>query len=76
MVDQKTDQSKYNDPDDQITDRTGRKILQQIVQQIKEKQCCTQVVIAAITGLSVKDDKNIPIAINTHPSRKKARMDE
>ena len=38
MVDQKTDQSKYNDPDDQITDRTGRKILQQIVQQIKEKQ--------------------------------------
>ena len=41
MVDQKTDQSKYNDPDDQITDRTGRKILQQIVQQIKEKQCCT-----------------------------------
>ena len=35
-----------------------------------------QVVIAAITGLSVKDDKNIPIAINTHPSRKKARMDE
>ena len=32
--------------------------------------------LAAITGLSVKDDKNIPIAINTHPSRKKARMDE
>ena len=28
MVDQKTDQSNYNDPDDQITDRTGRKILQ------------------------------------------------
>lgn len=26
---------------DQITDRTGRKILQQIVQQIKEKQYCT-----------------------------------
>lgn len=75
MVDQKTDQSKYNDPDDQITDRTGRKILQQIVQQIKENNAA-QVVIAAITGLSVKDDKNIPIAINTHPSRKKARMDE
>lgn len=75
MVDQKTDQSKYNDPDDQITDRTGRKILQQIVQQIK-KNNAAQVVIAAITGLSVKDDKNIPIAINTHPSRKKARMDE
>ena len=74
MVDQKTDQSKYNDPDDQVTDRTGRKILQQIVQQIKEN--AAQVVIAAITGLSVKDDKNIPIAINTHPSRKKARMDE
>jgi hypothetical protein len=75
MVDQKTDQSKYNDPDDQITDRTGRKILQQIVQQIKENNAA-QVVIAAITGFSVKDDKNIPIAINTHPSRKKARMDE
>ena len=73
MVDQKTNQSKYNDPDDQITDRTGRKILQQIVQK---KNNAAQVVIAAITGLSVKDDKNIPIAINTHPSRKKARMDE
>lgn len=42
----------------------------------KKKNNAAQVVIAAITGLSVKDDKNIPIAINTHPSRKKARMDE
>lgn len=75
MVDQKTDQSKYNDPDDQITDRTGRKILQQIVQQIKEKQCCTSS-DRCDHRTSVKDDKNIPIAINTHPSRKKARMDE
>ena len=51
------------------------KYCSRMIQQIKENNAA-QVVIAAITGLSVKDDKNIPIAINTHPSRKKARMDE
>ncbi len=72
MVDQQADQSKYNDPDRQVTDRTSRKVLQQIVQQIKEKQRCTSS-DRCDHGTFSQKIKNIPIAINTHPSRKKAR---
>lgn len=70
MVDQKTDQSKYNDPDDQITDRTGRKILQQIVKYGLDKDSRITVDIT-YKDTDTKKTKNVVLYIGKKDSDQK-----